>query len=75
MSDREADLTTCRSCGSELPARRPAVHACDWWRWLDHQVAQRKDELDSFERELGSYLETPDGRFDLWCAERDRGTR
>jgi hypothetical protein len=47
-------------------------HVCDWWRWLDFQVALRRDELQRFELELGNYLGTPRGRFELWYAERDR---
>jgi hypothetical protein len=47
-------------------------HVCDPWRWLDHQVDLRSDELARFEHELGEYLGTPRGRFDLWYAERER---
>ncbi|HLG08886.1 MAG TPA: hypothetical protein VI409_09500 [Gaiellaceae bacterium] len=72
MPDRDHAVTTCHSCGSQLPARRPAVHACDWWRWLDHQVDLRREELDRFERELGAYLRSPDGQFDLWYAAHQR---
>ncbi len=65
----------CSSCGAELRPRGPAVHACDWWRWLDHQVDLRRDELDRFEREVEAYFRTPRGRFDVWDAERlRRGT-
>jgi hypothetical protein len=45
---------------------------CDWWRWLDHQVQLRRDELGRFEHDLSAYLDSPRGRFDLWYAERDR---
>lgn len=45
---------------------------CDWWRWLDHQVHLRRDELHRFEHELGAYLDSASGRFDLWYAERER---
>ena len=48
------------------------VHVCDWSRWLDHQVDLRSDELRRFEQELGAYLDSPSGRFHVWCAERDR---
>lgn len=65
-------LASCPGCGDGVPARALAVHVCDWWRWLDHQVALRREELDLFEDELGTYLESPRGRFDLWWAERNR---
>jgi hypothetical protein len=48
------------------------LHVCDWGRWLDHQVYLRRDELHRFEHELGAYLESPSGRFELWYAARDR---
>ena len=66
------ESVACRNCGAELPPRRPSVHACDWWRWLDHQVELRRDELDRFERELEKYLRSPRGQFDLWNAARTR---
>jgi hypothetical protein len=75
MTEREPDPATCPSCGSEVPSRRRVVHACDWWSWLDHQVELRREELDRFERELGSYLRTPSGHFELWYAERERRGR
>ena len=67
------DLTPCSGCGDELPAALLRLHVCDWWRWLDHQVDLRRDEVDRFERELGAYLVSTRGRFDLWYAERGRG--
>lgn len=66
------DLTPCSGCGDELPAALLRLHVCDWWRWLD-QVDLRRDEVDRFERELGAYLFSTRGRFDLWYAERGRG--
>ena len=65
---------TCPGCAAELPARELRLHVCDWWAWLDHQVELRRNELLDFERELGAYLESPRGRFDLWYAERERLT-
>jgi hypothetical protein len=66
------ELRRCEGCGDELSARALRTHVCDWWRWLDYQVAVRRDELQRFELELGDYLGTPRGRFELWYAERDR---
>jgi hypothetical protein len=66
------ELAVCPGCGAEEPAQSLRTHVCDWWRWLDHQVNLRRDELDHFERELGDYLISARGRFDLWYAERER---
>lgn len=71
MQPRES-RGTCSGCAEELPARDLRLHVCDWWRWLDHQVELRRDELLGFECELGAYLESPRGQFDLWYAERER---
>jgi hypothetical protein len=68
----ETDLTPCPGCGDELTARALRAHVCDWWRWLDHQVDLRRGELERFENELGDYLDSRKGQFDLWYAERQR---
>lgn len=74
MAERER-IATCPGCGTGVPARVLNVHVCEWGSWLDHQVSLRRGELDRFERELGAYLDSPGGRFDLWYAERERVTR
>src|ERR671922_1056512 len=66
------DLATCAQCGAPLPVPLRSPHVCDWWEWLDHQVQLRRDELNRFESELGSYLASSRGRFDLWYWERRR---
>lgn len=68
----EPERRACPGCGEELTPQAFRFHVCDWWRWLDHQVQLRRDELGRFERDLAAYLETPRGRFDLWYAERAR---
>jgi hypothetical protein len=68
----DLERRSCHGCGDELPARALRLHVCDWWRWLDHQVDLRSDELERFETELGDYLGSVRGRFELWYAERDR---
>jgi hypothetical protein len=63
---------TCPGCGVSQPVKLLREHVCDWWLWLDHQVELRRDELDRFEPELGDYLISTRGRFELWYAERER---
>jgi hypothetical protein len=72
MFPHDPQLATCPGCGGEVPARELKHHVCDWGRWLDHQVHLRRDELQRFEHELGAYLDSPSGQFDLWYAERER---
>jgi hypothetical protein len=69
---RDPQMTPCPGCGADVPSRALSVHVCDWWRWLDHQVDLRREELERFEPELTAYLESARGRFDLWYAERER---
>jgi hypothetical protein len=75
MFHHDPQITPCTGCGAGVPARDLRLHVCDWWEWLDHQVHLRRDELGRFEHELGAYLESPSGRFDLWYAERARTLR
>lgn len=72
MFPHDSDPRLCPGCGDQLPTRDAIYHVCDWWRWLDHQVHLRRDELSRFEHDLSAYLESPRGRFDLWYAKRDR---
>jgi len=62
----------CADCGGCVPTADLDGHVCEQERWLDYQLFQRREELERFESELGVYLASPRGRFELWCAERDR---
>lgn len=68
----QPDLRVCPGCGVEQPVQLLRTHVCDPWRWIDHQVDLRREELERFERELGAYLGSARGRFELWYAERER---
>ena len=72
MFPRDPQIAQCPGCGVDVPARALSVHVCDWWRWLDHQVDLRRGELERFEGELGDYLGSSRGQFDLWYAARQR---
>ena len=65
----------CLECGASLPRAQLRTHVCEWHEWLDYQVLARRHELESFEQDLGAYLASPRGRFDLWYAARDRLSR
>ena len=62
----------CLECGASVPHAQLRTHVCEWDEWLDYQVLSRRQGLDSFEQDLGVYLASSRGRFDLWCAARDR---
>jgi hypothetical protein len=61
----------CLQCGASLD-RRADAHECDRERWLDYQLFQLRDQLEGLEDELGQYLASPQGRFELYYAERQR---
>ena len=65
----------CLECGVSLPLPQLRTHVCESDEWLDYQVLARRQELDSFEQDLGVYLASSKGRFDLWYAARDRLSR
>lgn len=65
----------CLECGASLPRAQLRTHVCEWDEWLDYQVLSRRQELDRFEHDLGVYLASSRGLFDLWCAARGRLSR
>jgi hypothetical protein len=65
----------CPDCGASLAVELSDGHVCDRERWLDYQLFQLRNEVDAFESELAAFLDAPQGRFAVWCAERDRDPR
>jgi len=47
-------------------------HVCNRDRLLDYQMLQLRDEIGAVGGDVAAYLGSPRGRFELWCAERDR---
>ena len=68
----EPSHTPCSECGAAVERSDREAHVCDAERLLDFRLFQLRNELGAFEQELAEYLESPRGRFELWCAERDR---
>jgi hypothetical protein len=62
----------CADCGASVKREELAAHECDAERRLDHQLLQLRPEIAQFDDALGAYLDSPDGRFDVWYAERRR---
>ncbi len=62
----------CGECGASVARGERDGHACERERWLSYQVFQRREEIERFDDELGAFLESPRGRFELWYAERER---
>ncbi len=47
-------------------------HRCDPERRLEYRLFQLRDEVAGLDEGLGAYLESPQGRFAQWLAERER---
>jgi hypothetical protein len=62
----------CSDCGAAVERSKQDEHVCAPERLLDYQLFQLRDEMAALEGELAVYLDSPRGRFGLWCAERDR---
>lgn len=62
----------CPDCGSSIERAQASRHQCDPERRLDYQVFALRHEQDAVDVEIAAYLATPQGRFELWYAARER---
>jgi hypothetical protein len=62
----------CSECGAAVERGRKEGHVCERARLVDYQMFQLREEIAAVETEIGAYFDSPRGRFELWCAERDR---
>src|SRR5215216_2697487 len=62
----------CPECGESVAVEERERHACDEERWTTYQLFQLRHEVDAFDDQLATYLESPRGRFELWDAARRR---
>jgi hypothetical protein len=64
----------CSECGTAVERSKQGEHVCSPERRLDYELFQLRDELAALDEEMERYLDSPHGRFELWCAERDRSS-
>lgn len=62
----------CPECGASVPTAAAADHVCSEERRLDYQLFLLRDEIAGLDREVAGYLDSPQGRFELWYAARER---
>ncbi len=62
----------CEECGASVPVGERDEHVCSERRRLEYRLFQLRAELAVFEEQFAAYLESPQGRFALWYAERER---
>lgn len=65
----------CSDCGAAVEQAKKDEHVCNRTRLVDFQMFQLREEVAGVEEELGEYFDTPQGRFELWWAERERRRR
>ncbi len=63
----------CPDCGDSVEQAVWVSHVCERERWLDYQLFHVREEVHSFEAQVGAYLASTRGRFELWYAARRRG--
>jgi hypothetical protein len=61
----------CDRCGASV-ARDDLTHMCDEGRRLDFAFFQLRTEIETFEEQFSCWLETAQGRFERYDAERTR---
>ena len=62
----------CSECGASLARGEESTHECNPERRVDYELFQLRDEIGRFDADLAAYLGSSHGRFEVWCAERDR---
>ena len=68
----ESAFMPCAECGASVRAGERERHTCDPERRLEYRIFQMRDEVAGLDLSLGAYLETPEGKFAQWLAERER---
>ena len=62
----------CVECGASVATADRETHVCEPDRLLDYRLFQLRDEVAGLEAGLRGYLDSPQGRFAQWLAERQR---
>jgi hypothetical protein len=62
----------CPECGASVRVTQRASHTCDPERRLEYRLFQLRHEVDALDERLRGYLDSPEGRFEQWLAERER---
>lgn len=68
----EPRFMPCPECGESVDADVRSEHRCDDERWATYQVFQLREEIAALESQVGAYLASTRGRFELWYAARAR---
>lgn len=61
----------CIDCGASVARGEADQHTCDPERRLDFRMFVLRDEIAAFDTGLLRFLDSPQGHFNRWLAERD----
>jgi hypothetical protein len=62
----------CPDCGESVAQAERERHVCERERRLEYEMFHLREEVECFEAQLGAYLTSPRGQFELWYAARRR---
>ena len=62
----------CTQCGASVERTAHETHVCDSERRLSYQLFQLRGEVERFEAEFSAFLGSALGKFEAWCARRER---
>ena len=65
----------CPDCGASVARAERDSHVCDEGRRLEYELFQLREETAAFGAALAAWLESPQGRFERFYAERQRTRR
>jgi hypothetical protein len=65
----------CADCGASVHVSERSRHTCDPERRLEYHLFQLREEMAGFDAGLSGFLDSPQGRFAQWLAERERRRR
>lgn len=67
------DYQPCPDCGASVPVGDDGEkHVCNAEQRLDFQVFELRPDIERFSDDFGDWLNTPEGKFRQWLAERER---
>ena len=68
----QSQYIPCPDCGAPVPAEEEADHRCELDRFVEYQLLLLRPQIAAFELQFHDWLCTPQGRFALYYAARQR---
>ena len=68
----QSQYVPCPDCGAPVPAEEEADHSCELDRFVEYQLLLLRPQIAAFELQFHDWLCTPQGRFALYYAARQR---